>query len=1304
MFRKMNASNAHLFGAVRVNVNRSTADSTVSLDIERPKIPQEYLDIAKVHPSKGTHEDLRKLKDVRIKVVNGDFMNMPDFLIQLDEKIKSIDSRLNGECKRDVWVKYLILTQNTSTLCRWCSKNPKNYKKVDGLVRHIKTTHTDNLLIEVDQNLFKRMRAAIRPFKLTDPIDQSALALATGRVFATMSKDDKSNIISSSKVNCKENEDLKPPKEEDKKFIKNEDEKKSSIKDEKKDVELFEKPKPSSIVEPISLDKPSSIVEPISLDEPISMVELLKKYTVEIQILSPIDITPENHIPTVMVAPQPTVMVAPQPILSSTEAEFEAMVQGIMDDEAAATSSIDSITTSQSIAGDQMEYTYADGSLDDLDLDQYCSDSITGISPKVEITPPEMENAAAVSSILPQESVSEISGGVKYVNEKVEYNAYLSQNVTLNEAASYFNKLNTQDLDHLSVGSDDEEEEETVQAVNLDRPLILSQKIQYATKITSVSPQIVPKITTPPPQAVVMDQSEKEATDIVTQQFEKITNPPSEIDKHLKDLVDKMPEVSNKRKRPESRGPPLRKSMPAAKCVAAKTIKMSDTVRAPDSDDDFLSDDDLPSKKYISDSSSDDDEPNASKPPPSKRSAYASSSEDSDEEYKPKPKSKTPPSKHSAYDFSDSEDSEEEVKPKPKTPPKKNKREPKAKATKIPKAEAGIKKRTPKPKTPKVFKTLKAPKTLQTKERIKSGKRAGGKKTGPAANTSVADNTAWNITMMDSITATNEAASRGDQAYNIPQINQYYTLASTGVKPNTINKVVKAAFLQLVKDKHLTHTKQKSIFDPKKKCNHLKVDPNGTLSVGSVAQTAVDIDYVSRTTNNLDNDFARWCDSYHTYHNSDATPADARKVLREDALKKGNGSKVWKATIKSLMDCTSGDASNLLAPLNDEIFTAEPILGKIRSDLILYFKSGKSHDAAELKTFCTKLSKYQLTKAFPDAKPAYTKEDEDSYKMWLKTDNIYRKMINLTPKFKSFMARMTAVLKDAENPMNVFTRLSVGTLAKVFEGVLVGFLEDIRMVEYQKQQEELKLNLPPRKLSAKSLEFDSTFFDGMMVTLVRFAYRRYTQMLFASKITKRSTGAGVIEAGIVDTFTRNYAAKTKSLFLNAHFENNFYQIDRIAKTLYQIQLLHFRNFKPKNKEDLRQGFVDRDPELLGMFNSKCNETIFSIVRNNMFNFVCDVALNVATRYAKVDEKKQITWTMYKDLLCDYTLLEYPADVIEALSFKMPDRGTGNPWMYISDKEKVNLFNVNFIRDEEDDDAILKVGVDCNVFDEELMEE
>lgn len=570
-------------------------------------------------------------------------------------------------------------------------------------------------------------------------------------------------------------------------------------------------------------------------------------------------------------------------------------------------------------------------------------------------------------------------------------------------------------------------------------------------------------------------------------------------------------------------------------------------------------------------------------------------------------------------------------------------------------------KHKPAPAPPKKAAALprrRGPKTKTEEYKIKDAKRKGGEKdaTSLASKAEILVNTPHTTTIME------ELAKRPEEDYSVPELDKIFQ------QPNA-SKEVKLAISKFLVANKLTNTSKSDPEDPsKKKTNHLKSDINVLKPLSAYAKASVTLDYYSKASNVIGDNLTTWFDAYFQFHATNIS-AETRKQNKAAAIAQGNGSRTWKEAIKGLLKHKPGDD---LSAFDDPKYQSVPILVKIIGDIKRFFSPIHTQTENQLKQFNAKFNKYQLSQAFLVPLVPYTPEDELAYKQWMKSDALAIKNINLTPKFKSSMVRILSVLKDAKNPMNQFTRLSRTQLKAHFSELVAITRNELLLERFGNNLEQQNINVP-------TLTFGDRFYDNLMVMLMKFAFRRYNQILFMSKVTKRGTGAGLVEAGVVDTLTRKNDLTKVSDFYNNCFDN-FYTSDRIAKTLTQMQVLACKNFCPSTVEDIRQGFQDRNPELLDMFSTKCSEIIFPVIRNNMFNLLCNVAKNIVSVFMFVSHQPDVTWDLYQNILFRHSYYEYPGDASFALEFPpiADDICATDYWLNLCDAKKSKIFSELFL--------------------------
>ncbi|QLI62385.1 DhNV_024 [Dikerogammarus haemobaphes nudivirus] len=558
--------------------------------------------------------------------------------------------------------------------------------------------------------------------------------------------------------------------------------------------------------------------------------------------------------------------------------------------------------------------------------------------------------------------------------------------------------------------------------------------------------------------------------------------------------------------------------------------------------------------------------------------------------------------------------------------------------------------------------------------------RKGGKKNRAhlASQAEILNNAPHTLTMIDIIS--NEVQEQID---NDPEVD-ISELFNESINRAQTNKNVKKHLASFLKAKKLTNTNSVSDDSPKK-INHLRCKPNVTRNIGEYADASVNVDYYSKASNVLDttNDLLTWIDAYNKYHNLNV-PAEERKRLKAEALSQTDLTKHWKAALKKLTPKTL----NLLEkPAFDEV----PILRKIKYALTNYIEK-RAHQDVDLKPIITKLSKYTFCKSLDDETKqiSFTIDDVLSYKNWVRSDTILRKNINLTSKVRTFMSRMCSVLQDPNNPMNQFTRLSRTKLETTFNSLITLYTN----------QNDLESQVQHRE----PIQFTDGFYNNLMIMLMRFIYNKYKSILFISKVTKRNGGANIVDAGILDILTRDTTMDSLSEFFDAVFEQ-YFTSDRFSKTLTQMQILYMKTFNPRTMDDVRKAVEERNVELLDMYNTRCSDIVYTIIRSNSFQMLCDVAKNIVYKYINVENKTDLTWPAYTRILFDVNYYQFSGEVVTAMKFPPivdSESDLIDYWSRASDEKKASLFTQFFLSTNvEDDDDLIMQGVETQYSDEDV---
>lgn len=583
---------------------------------------------------------------------------------------------------------------------------------------------------------------------------------------------------------------------------------------------------------------------------------------------------------------------------------------------------------------------------------------------------------------------------------------------------------------------------------------------------------------------------------------------------------------------------------------------------------------------------------------------------------------------------------------------------------------------------PKGLPRKRGPRTATETYKINDALKFGAKKTGPASDKEVLENMPWILRLEEEMEVDINNRKKLETKYKVPGMDQLY---QQDIAPNT-TKEIKANLRKFINENGISNKNQPSSLSDKKKVNNLKINPDSTQPLAEFARNTVNFECFSKNNNSFGNDYTTWFDSYLNYHSTNLDAA-TRKKKREEAIQQTHPSQDWKLSLQRLAayePFRSETAKNLMSFFDNDECLLEPIVKRINVDLGILLNPENKTPHSDIKSVAGKLLKCKLLGTFKMSTSMYTKKDEAAYRRWMNSVKTHRKNINLTPKFKSFMSRMVSVMQNPTCPLNQFTRLSNTALRKSFNGIVHTYIDALNMENY---------NTEGKKVIYKMLDFTDTFYDNLMVMMMKFAYARYSHIWFMSKVTKRNAGAGLVEAGIVDTMTRTNLGEL-SPFLHSQFES-FYTSERISKTLSQLHIMSFKSCKLESMDDVRTALENRNPELLELVNIKCTEVIYPIIRNNMFNLLCNLANNIVDTYCQAGITKTVSWDLFKDVLFRSKYYEYAGPASQALSFEpILDRSISKEyWGSMSDKTKVNLFTYAFLKIPEGTDSDELVGVE-----------
>lgn len=592
---------------------------------------------------------------------------------------------------------------------------------------------------------------------------------------------------------------------------------------------------------------------------------------------------------------------------------------------------------------------------------------------------------------------------------------------------------------------------------------------------------------------------------------------------------------------------------------------------------------------------------------------------------------------------------------------------------------------------PKGLPRKRGQRTLSEMFKINDALKFEAKKTGSAANKDTLENMQWTVKMQEEIQTLREKTTESDKKFKVSAMASLY---DEDQSPNTVKKI-KTSLREFINTHGISNKIQKELSTGKSKFNNMKMNPDATKPLIEFAKNNVTFECYSKNSNNFKNDYVQWFDAFFKFH---ATTIDnaTRKQNKEEAMKATHPSQIWKTNLQKIstfVPFRSEKAIDHLTFLDLEI--TEPVIKKITADLTLFLDPSNKRTQAEIKSLTSKLLKGKITTTFKDPIEAYTKEDEMKYRKWMNYLKTYKKNINLTPKFKSFMSRLLSVMQDPKNPMNQFTRLSRTTLKKQFDDIIHIYLRTEAINEYNKSG-----NKNVNKNFNKVILTDH-FYDNLMVMLVKFAYARYQQIWFMSKVTKRTAGAGLVEAGIVDCISRQTDLGDLSPFLHNQFET-FYSSERISKTLCQLHIMSLNSCNLLTMDDVRKAIENRNPDILELVNTKCGEIIYPIIRSNMFNLLCNVANNIVETYANTPNKPDLSWELYKDVLFQSKWYEYPGLASTCLSFPpiLDSINTVDYWKNLSDKNKADILTNSYLKPSitDDDDSDNLNGVESTVND------
>lgn len=432
-----------------------------------------------------------------------------------------------------------------------------------------------------------------------------------------------------------------------------------------------------------------------------------------------------------------------------------------------------------------------------------------------------------------------------------------------------------------------------------------------------------------------------------------------------------------------------------------------------------------------------------------------------------------------------------------------------------------------------------------------------------------------------------------------------------------------------------------------KKVLNLKKNPQDIQQLPALARTAIDIDFYSKKSNQMPSNVEELVAIFLEFYDRKKIPTERKHVINNYLQRSGvHNVKQWQLLLRKLGKATN-TKQMLLCLDNLKQFACEGLIAKIRDFFCdapwLIINNVVTIRGVDMAANMGNLNKGHLLYIVNTCgyKDVFSMEDERNFIAWLRHDSMLKKKISLPCKFKCFMHRMVAVLQDADNPFNVFTRFSVSSLRKctVRDLFKLFVIKDFSM----NVEEHLTVD----------------FCDNLMILMMKFLFQRFKDLVLTSHYSKRQCGPTLVDYGFVSslanndnpTFAHDIVFTDELLSIYLRFCSN----DRIIKTITQMQVISMIK-TPHSMDELRTMLIQNNYELVQIMNSKCSDNILTCLRVDMFMLVAQVCKNLvskcATPNAAILETK-ISWEIFKKFIYDSSLYNYGDLVTKILGSFMP---------------------------------------------------
>ncbi len=273
-------------------------------------------------------------------------------------------------------------------------------------------------------------------------------------------------------------------------------------------------------------------------------------------------------------------------------------------------------------------------------------------------------------------------------------------------------------------------------------------------------------------------------------------------------------------------------------------------------------------------------------------------------------------------------------------------------------------------------------------------------------------------------------------------------------------------------------------------------------------------------------------------------------------------------------------------------------------------------------------------------------EDYKTYSEWFSEYNDVKSEINVKNNIKWFLAQISNIIDDLDNPMNPKSKLSMSQI----KSHIRSFVE--YTLYYKKNVKECAVEL-----------FTEGFYQNLAVAASKFLYSLHDKILFLFKLNNlKSQSPNEFHVGLLSTLFNNgrykekYHLHTEDVMeknYNTHMTkkinqrkgtgkkkskdddvddikfHNFMSSERIAANLFHLRFIaqHLDMKSGGSKaslDNILKYFKNSDYRVIDLIESKCNMDVYDNLRGILYNFLYNIVINVLTDRDLLPKKSTMT--------------------------------------------------------------------------------